>query len=272
MTYRVVQAPMATNMPVSLVAAAANAGALGMLPCAWTPAGRVRELIREVRSLTHRPFGVNFFAGPYLDEDSLQVALDEGVGIVSFHVGHVALDDVEVLATATSAEEARVLADAGVDVIVAQGMEAGGHRGSFLDGFPLLPVHDLLDSIDVDVPVLAAGGIVSRDDVRAALDHGAAGVQVGTAFLFTRECARPPEHLDALRTYETVMTDAYTGRLMRAARTPLLDELMAEGASLPFPDQGRASRERGPLYMGGTGAKRARECSVAELVAELCSA
>lgn len=263
---------MATNMPASLVAAASNAGALGMLPCAWTPPERVRELIDEVRSLTDRPFGANFFAGEYLNEDSLQVALDEGVPVISFHIGYRSLDGVEVLATATSAEEARVLADAGVDVIVAQGMEAGGHRGSFLDGFPMLPLHELLESIDVDVPVLAAGGISTRDDVRAALDRGAAGVQVGTAFLFTPECERPREHLDALRTHETVMTDAYTGRLMRAARTPLLDELVAEGASLPFPEQGRASRERGPVYMGGTGAQRARECSVAELVADLCAA
>jgi nitronate monooxygenase len=270
--YRVVQAPMANNQPAALAAAVSNAGALGMIPCAYQPPDRVRELIREARALTDRPFGVNFFAGPYLDEDALQAALDEGVAVVSLHVGHLQLDGVEVIATATSAEEARVLADAGVDAIVAQGLEAGGHRGSFLDGFPMVPLHKLLDSIDVDVPVLAAGGIVSRDDVRAALDHGAAGVQVGTAFLFTRECERPPEHLDALRTYETVMTDAYTGRCMRAARTPLLDELMAKGPTLPFPEQSRASRKLGPVYMGGTGAQRARELTVDELVADLCSA
>jgi nitronate monooxygenase len=263
---------MANNQPASLAAAVSNAGALGMLPCTWASPDRVRELIREVRALTDRPFGVNFFAGPYLDEDALQAALDERVAVVSFHIGYLALDGVEVFATATSAEEARVLADAGVDVIVAQGLEAGGHRGSFLDGFPLVPLHELLESIDVGLPVLAAGGIVSRDDVRAALDRGAAGVQVGTAFLFTPECGRPPEHLEALRTHETAMTDAYTGRLMRAARTPLLDEMMAKGATLPFPEQARVSRELGPVYMGGTGAQRARELTVAELVADLCSA
>lgn len=263
---------MATNMPASLAAAVSNTGALGMLPLAWAPPDRVRELIREVRALTDRPFGVNFFAGEHLDEDALQAALDEGVRVVSFHIGHRPLDGVEVHATATSPDEARVLADAGVDAIVAQGLEAGGHRGSFLDGFPLIPLHDLLESIDVGVPVLAAGGIVTRGDVRAALDRGAAGVWVGTAFLFTRECGRPREHLDALRTYDTVMTDAYTGRPMRAARTPLLEELMERGATLPFPEQARASRELGPLYMGGTGAQRARERTVAELVAELCSA
>jgi nitronate monooxygenase len=271
---RIVQAPMANNQPPSLTAAVANAGALGIIPCAWQSADTVRGLIREVRSLTDRPFGVNFFAPPYLDEDALAVAVEERPAVLSFHIGVVDVDPlheagIEVFATATSAEEARVLADAGVDVIVAQGAEAGGHRGSFLDGFPLVPTQELVSSIDVGLPVLAAGGIVDGDDVRAALDLGAAGVQVGTAFLFTSECERPREHLDALRTYETIVTDAYTGRPMRAAQTPVLDAAIAAGPPRPFPEQTRVSRELGPIYMGGTGARRAREQSVAELVAAL---
>ncbi len=265
---------MANNQPPSLTAAVSNAGALGFIPCAWQSADTVRGLIREVRSLTDRPFGVNFFAPPYLDEDALAVAVEERPAVLSFHIGVVDVDPlheagIEVFATATSAEEARVLADAGVDVIVAQGAEAGGHRGSFLDGFPLIPTTELVSSIDVGLPVLAAGGIVDGDDVRAALDLGAAGVQVGTAFLFTSECERPREHLDALRTYETIVTDAYTGRPMRAAQTPVLDAAIAAGPPGPFPEQTRMSRDLGPIFMGGTGARRAREQSVAELVASL---
>jgi nitronate monooxygenase len=271
---RIVQAPMANNQPASLAAVVSNAGALGMVPCAYQSADSVRSFVREVRALTDRPFGLNFFAQPYLDEDALAAAIEERPAVLSFHGGVVdvaPLHDagIEVFATATTADEARAVADAGVDVIVAQGEEAGGHRGSFLDGFPLVPLAELLQSIDVDVPVLAAGGIVDGDDVRGALELGAAGVQVGTAFLFTSECGRPPEHLEALRTYDTVVTDAYTGRPMRAARTPLLEELIAEGPSLPFPEQAPVSRKRGPLYMGGTGARRAREQTVAELVASL---
>jgi nitronate monooxygenase len=271
---RIVQAPMANNQPPSLAAAVSNAGALGFLPCAWQPADTVREMIQEVRERTDRPFGVNFFSPPYLDEDALAAAIEERPAVLSFHIGVVDVEPlhdagIEVFATATSAEEARALADAGVDVVVAQGVEAGGHRGSFLDGFPLIPLAELLESIDVDVPVLAAGGIMDADDVRAALELGAAGVQVGTAFLFTHECERPHEHLDALRTYGTVVTDAYTGRFMRAARTPVIDAAIAAGPQLPFPEQTRVSRELGPVYMGGTGARRAREQSVAELVAAL---
>ena len=95
---------------------------------------------------------------------------------------------------------------------------------------------------------------------------GAAGVSLGTAFLFTPEAGRPPEHLEALRSLETVVTDAYTGRPMRAARTPVLEELMAGPPPLPFPEQRKVSAEKGPLFMGGTGAARGREMGAAELV------
>ena len=150
-----------------------------------------------------------------------------------------------MLGTATTAEEARVLEAAGVDAVVAQGAEAGGHRGTFLGGFEeaLVPLAELVPaSLDVVVPVVAAGGIVDARRRRAALELGAQAVQVGTAFLFTPECGVPREHLDALRTYDTVVTPAYTGRHMRAARTPVLDELMAGPPPLPFPEQRAAPR------------------------------
>jgi nitronate monooxygenase len=274
MTPRLVQAPMANNHPPALAAAVSNAGALGSIAGAALSPDALREAIRDVRALTDRPFAVNLFAPPYLNDDSLQVVLEERPAVFSFTFGVVdpaPLRDVgiEVFGTATSAEEARALVDAGVDAVVAQGAEAGGHRGSFLDGFPLVPLAELVPAID-GAPVIASGGIVTRDDVRAALELGAAGVQCGTAFLFTHECERPREHLDALRTYDTVVTDAYTGRPMRAASNSVLLALIEEGQpTLPFPEQRKLSAERGPLYMGGTGARRAREQSVAELVAEL---
>ena len=266
---------MANNQPASLAAAVSNAGALGTIAGAALRPEELRAAIREVRALTDRPFAVNLFAPPYLNDDSLAVVLDERPAVFSFTFGVVdpaPLHDagIEVFGTATSPEEARLLADAGVDAVVAQGAEAGGHRGSFLDGFPLVPLAELVPAIS-GVPVIASGGIVTRDDVRRALDLGATGVQVGTAFLFTTECARPREHLDALRTHDTVVTDAYTGRPMRAARDGLLRALIEEGQpTLPFPEQRKLSAARGPVYMGGTGARRAREQSVAELVAELC--
>ena len=272
----IVQAPMATVQPPSLAAHVSNAGGLGMIAGATLAPDELRAAIRAVRAATSRPFGVNLFAPPYLREGALDVVLTERPAVLGTTFGlldpaplHAA--GIAVLGTATTADEARALEASGVDGVVAQGAEAGGHRGTFLGAFEdgLVPLDELLRSLDVSVPVIAAGGIVDGMGIRRALELGASGAQLGTAFLFTPECGVPREHLDALRAYETVVTAAYTGRPMRAARTPLLEELMEGPEPLPFPDQRAVSARRGPVYMGGTAARRARELAVAELVATL---
>jgi nitronate monooxygenase len=269
----IVQAPMANNAPPALAAAVSAAGALGSIAGAALSADELRAAIREVRAATDRPFAVNVFAPPYLLDETLDVVLDERPRVCSFSFGildpaPLRQNGIVTLGTATTAEEARALEQAGVDALVAQGAEAGGHRGSFLDGFPLVPVADLVAGcVDaVSIPVVAAGGIVDGAEIGEMLSLGAAGVSLGTAFLFTPEADRPREHLEALRSLETVVTDAYTGRPMRAARTPVLEELMAGPPPLPFPEQRKVAAEKGPLFMGGTSAARSRELRAAELV------
>lgn len=269
---------MANTQRPSLAAAVSNAGGLGSIAGAAFAPDELRAAIREVRAATDAPFAVNLFAPPYLREGALEVVLEERPPVFSFTFGLVdpaplRERGIRVAGTATTAEEASYLARAGVDVVVAQGAEAGGHRGTFLGSFDdgLVPLAELLAAIDVHIPVVAAGGIVDASDVRRAFELGASGVQAGTAFLFTPECGVPGEHLDALRTYETVVTPAYTGRHMRAARTPLLEELMAGPPPLPYPQQRRESAKRGPVYMGGTAARRAREQPAAALVRELAA-
>ncbi len=261
---------MANNQGVELTVAVTKAGGLGSLPGAAITPDALRAQIREVRdAVGDLPFAVNLFVPPYSPDASFEVVLEERPAVLSYTFG--AIDPtpfrergIVVHGTATSAEEARAL---DVDAVVAQGAEAGGHRGSFI-GWSEVPLWDLIPAI-TNAPVIAAGGIVDRDGARNARELGAIGVQAGTAFLFTPECGRPHEHLDALRTYDTVITDAYTGRRMRGARTPVLEQLMAGPPPLPFPEQRRASAEIGPLYMGGVSARQAREMSAAELVAEL---
>jgi nitronate monooxygenase len=269
----IVQAPMANNAPPALAAAVSAAGALGSVAGAALSADELRAAIREVRAATDRPFAVNLFAPPYLSAETLGVVLDERPRVCSFSFGilepaPLRENGIVTLGTATTAEEARALEQAGVDALVAQGAEAGGHRGSFLDGFPLVPLADLVAScVDaVSVPVVAAGGIVDGAGIAEMLRLGAAGVSLGTAFLFTPEAERPRAHLEALRSLETVVTDAYTGRPMRAARTPVLEELMAGPPPRPFPEQRKVAAEKGPLFMGGTSAARSRELGAAELV------
>ncbi|WP_314651767.1 nitronate monooxygenase [uncultured Microbacterium sp.] len=151
---------------------------------------------------------------------------------------------IRVVGTATTVAEAVALADGGVDAIVATGMEAAGHRVSFLrpaedslvGTFALVP--QVVDA--VRVPVIAAGGIADRRGVAAARALGASAVQVGTAFLATVESAATPAHRDAIRATaadETVLTRAMSGRLARGARNRAVRAIEASGTIAPFPMQ-----------------------------------
>lgn len=155
---------------------------------------------------------------------------------------------IRIIGTATSVAEARALADGGVDAIVATGFEAGGHRVSFLrraeeslvGTFALVP--QVVDA--VDVPVIAAGGIADRRGVAAALALGAAGVQVGTAFLRTRESAATAGHRAAIAAAaetDTVLTRAMSGRLARGIPNRAMRALEASGEIAPFPAQNWAT-------------------------------
>jgi nitronate monooxygenase len=136
-----------------------------------------------------------------------------------------------VLSSATTVAEARWLADRGVDAIIAQGAEAGGHRGMFLTAdisaqpgtFALVP--QIVDA--VSVPVIAAGGIADARGIVAALALGAAGVQIGTTYMLSQEARTPPFHRAALKAVAaegTAMTNLFTGRPARG----ILNRFMRE--------------------------------------------
>jgi len=176
--------------------------------------------------------------------------------VVSFHFGlpeaallaRVKATGAKVVSSATTADEARWLEDYGADAIIAQGYEAGGHRGIFLTGdvgnqpglFALLP--QVVDA--VDVPVIAAGGIADARGIVAAFALGASAVQIGTAYLFTPEATITPMHREALRQAKddgTALTNLFTGRPARG----LVNRLMREAGPLSdvapaFPTAGGA--------------------------------
>jgi NAD(P)H-dependent flavin oxidoreductase YrpB (nitropropane dioxygenase family) len=188
-----------------LAAAVSNAGALGMLTLTWSE--DVGAVIRETAALTARPFCGNLV----LTEDRhrrLDQALDAGLRLVSFFLGDPSgyIDPVHdaggiVMHTVGSAEEARRAVASGVDVIVAQGWEAGGHVGSTVATLPLVPA--VVDAV-APVPVIAAGGIGDARGVAAVLALGAQAAWLGTRFLLAREM---PIHED------------YRRRLIAAAET-----------------------------------------------------
>jgi nitronate monooxygenase len=193
----IVQAPMAA-IP-QLAAAVSNAGALGMVTLTWSDdAGAV---VRETAGLTARPFGGNLV----LTEDQhrrLEAALEAGLRIVSFMWGDpsgyiTAVHDAGgiVLHTVRSAEEARRAVACGVDVIVAQGWEAGGHVWGTVATLPLVPA--VVDAV-APVPVIAAGGIGDGRGVAAVLALGAQAAWLGTRFLLAREMPIHEEYRRAL--------------------------------------------------------------------------
>ena len=160
--------------------------------------------------------------------------------VVSFHFGlpspallaRVKAWGAQVLASATTVEEARWLEANGADAVIAQGLEAGGHRGIFLsdDLTTQVGTMALLPQIvrAVKLPVIAAGGIADARGVAAAMALGAAGVQVGTSYLLCPEATTTPLHRAALaspRAEHTVLTNLITGRPARGMRNRLLDEL-----------------------------------------------
>lgn len=176
--------------------------------------------------------------------------------VVSFHFGlpepvllaRVKACGARVLGSATTVDEARWLAARGCDAIIAQGWEAGGHRGSFLDApitaqpglFALLP--QVVDA--VDLPVIAAGGIGDARGIAAALALGAAGVQLGTAFLLSDEARVRPVHRAALqspRAAQTAVTNLFSGRPARGIVNRLMREIGPMSDDTPaFPTAGTA--------------------------------
>jgi nitronate monooxygenase len=176
--------------------------------------------------------------------------------IVSFHFGlpeprllaRVRAAGCKVIASATTAAEARSLADRGCDAVIAQGAEAGGHRGMFLTDnvasqpgtFALVP--QVADA--VAVPVIAAGGIADARGIVAAFALGASAVQIGTAYLFCPEANVPPLHRQALKTARddaTALTNLFTGRPARGVVNRLMREVGPLSADAPaFPLAGGA--------------------------------
>lgn len=203
---------------------------------------------------------------PTFDEAFCEAVIACGPTVASFHFGlpEAALVDrlkaagILILSSATSAEEARWLEDHGADAIIAQGAEAGGHNGWFLPrrGADLTGTMALVPRVvdAVRVPVVAAGGIADGRGVAAALMLGAAGVQVGTAFLASPECASPEVHKQAVIAAtgdDTMATRAYSGRLARGIANDFSRDMAAHADWPDFPLMNVAT---GPIRAASAGA------------------
>ena len=296
-THPIVQAPMAGGPTTpEMVAAVANAGALGSFAGAMQSPETIRAGIAATRALTDRPFSANLFVldehqpQPSADElatalarlapiraelglppgsvparfserteEQIEVLIEARIPIVSFTFGLLPATTVErlhragalVMGTATTVAEARAWRDVGADVICAQGSEAGAHRGSWL-GDPeqsLIGLVALVPQIvdAVDLPVVAAGGIMDGRGIAAALCLGAGAAQLGTAFLSCPEAGTSPPYRAALRGAaddSTTVTRTITGRHARGIRNRFINELAVVEAEIPaYPVQNALTGE-----------------------------
>ena len=234
----IIQAGMGGVARARLAAAVSNAGALGMLGMVRMPPDFIREQIRQTRELTQRPFGVNLVP-PVLPESSfeaqLEVCLEESVPVVSLFwcdatplVERCHAAGVLVMLQVGSLEEAQRAATSGVDVIVAQGLEAGGHVRGQTGLLPLLSA--VIDAVS-PLPVVGAGGIVDGRGLAAALALRAEAVWVGTRFVASEESEAHPEYKKRLLSAsaaDTVYTETFhvgwpTGSPHRVLRNSLTD-------------------------------------------------
>jgi NAD(P)H-dependent flavin oxidoreductase YrpB (nitropropane dioxygenase family) len=216
-----------------LAVAVTNAGGLGMLPAA---AGRAA--LEVVRARAKGPFGVNFLM-PFLEDEAVTVeAAASTARLVEFFyaepdpalVERVHVGGALAAWQVGSAEEARAAADAGCDLIIAQGIEAGGHVRGVLGLFTLL--EQVLGS--VDLPVLAAGGIGTGKAMASALAAGADGVRVGTRFVAAHESNAHPGYVEALIAAEaggTVLTEAFSSNWPEAPHRVLRSSVAALDAT-----------------------------------------
>ncbi len=276
-----------------LPAAVSNAGGLGMLGAAGVPAPRLSQLLDEMDAATTQPYGVNFLM-PFLDRDAAALAARR-CRVVDFMYGDPDASLVDLVHAGGalacwqvgSSAEAASAEQAGCDLVVVQGLEAGGHvRGSQ----PLAAV--LAEALEVvSVPVLAAGGIGTAMHVRAVLDAGAAGVRVGTRFLAAHESTAHEVYVNALigaDGADTMLTETFSHgwpnaphRVLRSAVDAVLattDEWVGStGTSSPIPRLSTAPPTRDvrgnvramALYAGTAVSSVTGRESAAEIVAEL---
>ncbi len=238
--YPIIQGGMAWVATAELAAAVSNGGGLGIIAAGGAPAEAVREQIRKCKSLTDKPFGVNvMLMSPFADE-VMQVVLEEKPDVVATGAGNpgkyiepLKEKGIKILPVVASVAMAKRLEKAGVDGIVAEGTESGGHIGE-LTTMVLVP--QISDA--VSIPVVAAGGIADKRGAAAAFALGADGIQVGTRFICSTECIAHDNYKQAVikaKDRDAVVTGRSAGAPVRALKNKLTKEYeRLEKENAPF--------------------------------------
>jgi enoyl-[acyl-carrier protein] reductase II len=252
--YPIFQGGMASLGTWQLVSAVSEAGGLGIIGSGGQTPGWLREQVDLTRSKTANPFGVNIMLmSPHLEEN-LKVLVEKKVSIVTFGGGNPGLHikmlkdaGIRLIPVVSSVALARRLERSGVDAVIAEGRESGGHVG---DTATMVLVPQVVDAIKL--PVIAAGGIADSRGLVAAFALGASGIQVGTRFICSDECIAHPrfkEYIINAQDRATVVTGANTGHPVRCLENKLtrtFAEMEKRGASPAELDE----LGRGKLVLG----------------------
>jgi enoyl-[acyl-carrier protein] reductase II len=245
--YPILQAPMAGVATAHLAAAVTNAGGLGSIAAALQPASQLREQIEQARSMTDGPFAVNHLLTMF-DRDAFEVTLQARPAVISFALGDpgALVDDAHeagalVMQQVVTVAAGRRAAEAGVDIIIAQGGEGGGNSG-LVATLPLVP--QVVDAV-APVPVVAAGGVGDGRGLAAALVLGAQGVNLGTRFIATTESAAAHGWKHAI--VQARSSDVVKFGPMNAAFPPASDDYFTIPATIvtPFVEETLAAFARG---------------------------
>lgn len=221
--YPILQGGMAWIADAELAAAVSNAGGLGIISAMNAGGDWVREQIRKAKSLTAQPFGVNIMLASPHAEEVARIVIEEQVPVVTTGAGNPSkyMKDwlaagIKVIPVVASTGLAKLMARAGASAVIAEGGESGGHVGE-LTTMVLVP--QVCDA--VEIPVIAAGGIADGRGMCAAFALGAAGVQMGTAFLVAKECNVHPAYKEKVlkaKDIDTMTTGRRSGHPVRVLK------------------------------------------------------
>jgi enoyl-[acyl-carrier protein] reductase II len=243
-----------------LAAAVSEAGGFGCLGASTMGNEKMVAEISAVRGATDKPFGVDLLtAMPGGMSEQVQLIIEggakafvAGLGVPTEVVDQCHRHGVVVVSMCGKVEHAVRAVEAGCDLVVAQGTEAGGHTGQ-VASFPLIP--QIVDAVGAQVPVVAAGGIFDGRGLAAALALGADGIWVGTRFIATPEARGVlgyKEKLLSSREDQTTVSRAYSGKTMRVVRNRYTDHFDAHPEDLKkFPEQLSAAYSSGVMHLGG---------------------
>ena len=272
--YPIFQGGMAWIADAKLAAAVSNAGGLGIIAAGNAPESYVSEQIKEIKTLTNKPFGVNIMLmSPYADEVAHIVA-DEKASVVTTGAGNPSKymnlwndAGIKVIPVVASTGLAKMMQRCGATAIIAEGGEAGGHIGE-LTTMALIPqVCDV-----VDIPVIAAGGIGDGRGIAAAFMLGAVGVQLGTRFLVAKECGIHQNYKDkviAAKDIDTIATGKRLGHPVRSLKTPFSRELFSKEYDSSISNEEIEALGTGALQLAAVEGDLKRGCFMAGQISGL---